>query len=114
MSGVGLGEDGADRGGDHLGVALGYLGQHVTQEMHAAPLPAGAEQHGGDGLLEAGVGIRDDQLQPGQPAGLQRAQKGGPERAVLAVADGEAEHLAPPVAAHAAADNPVAVDALDG
>jgi len=33
LGGVGLGEDGADRGGDHLGVALGHLGQHVAQEM---------------------------------------------------------------------------------
>jgi hypothetical protein len=32
LPGGGLGEDGADGGGDHLGGALGDLGQDVTQE----------------------------------------------------------------------------------
>jgi hypothetical protein len=30
---VGLGEDGADRCGDHLGVAFGDLGQHVGAQI---------------------------------------------------------------------------------
>jgi hypothetical protein len=44
--------------------------------------------------------IGDDQLHSSQPAGLQRAQKRRPEGAILAVADGEAEHLTAAVAAH--------------
>jgi hypothetical protein len=32
VGGVGLGEDGADSGRDHLGVAFGDLGQNVAQE----------------------------------------------------------------------------------
>jgi hypothetical protein len=35
-----LGDDGADRGGDHLGVALGHDREHVAHEMGTAPLPA--------------------------------------------------------------------------
>jgi hypothetical protein len=34
--GIGLGEDRADRGGDHLAVALGHPGEHVTHEVHPA------------------------------------------------------------------------------
>jgi hypothetical protein len=60
VGGVGLGEDGADRGGHHLGVAAGHLGEHIAQEMHPAPLPARPEHHCPDGLLEAGVGVGDD------------------------------------------------------
>jgi hypothetical protein len=33
MGGIGLGEDGADGGGDHLGRALGDLGEHVAEEV---------------------------------------------------------------------------------
>ena len=55
--------------------------------------------------LEPGVGVGDDQLHPAQPAGLERAQERGPERAVLAVADGEPEHLAPAVSPDAGGDH---------
>jgi hypothetical protein len=41
--------------------------------------------------LEAGMGIRDDQLHPGQSSSPQRAQERRPEGAVLAVADVQAE-----------------------
>jgi hypothetical protein len=53
-----------------------------------------------DRLAKAEVGIGDDQLHPSQPAGPQAAEKLGPERAVLAVADGEAEDLTAAVPAH--------------
>jgi hypothetical protein len=59
--------------------------------MHPTPLPRAAEQDRVDGLLEAGVGVRDDQLHPTEPARLERAEERSPERAVLAVADGEPE-----------------------
>ena len=45
------------------------------------------------------MGVGDDQLHPVQAAGLQRPQERGPERAVLGVADVEAEHLPVPVGA---------------
>jgi len=97
VSGIGLGEDRAGRRGHHLGVALRDLREDVAQEVHPAPLPGRAEQDCGDGLFEPGVGIGDDQLYPAEPTRLQRAQERGPERAVLAVADGEPEDLAPAV-----------------
>jgi hypothetical protein len=40
MLGAGLGENGADRCGDHLGRSLGHLGEHVAQEMDSASLPS--------------------------------------------------------------------------
>jgi hypothetical protein len=92
--GVGLGEDRADRGGDHLGVALGHDRQDVAHEVDPAALPAGADEHGRDGLLQAGVGVGDDQLHAAQAAGLQPAQERGPERPVLAVADVHSQDLA--------------------
>ena len=95
--GVGLGEDRADRGGDHLGRALGDRGQDVAQEVDPAPLPGRADHHRADRGLQPGVGVGDHQLRPGQAAGLQRAQERGPERAVLGVADIEAEDLTAPV-----------------
>jgi hypothetical protein len=51
------------------------------------------------------VWASDDQLHPAQPAGLERARERGPERAALAVADSESEHLAPPVGAHTSGDH---------
>ena len=55
--------------------------------------------------LEPGVGIGNDQLHPTQAARLERAQERCPERAVLAVPDGEPEHLAPPVGADPGGDH---------
>ena len=37
------------------------------------------------------MGVGDDQLHPGQPAGPERAQEGGPEGAVLAVTNVQTE-----------------------
>ncbi len=53
--GVWLGEDGADRGGDHLCGALGHLGEHVAQEVHSTPLPGGPDQHGVNGTAQSGM-----------------------------------------------------------
>ncbi len=41
--------------------------------------------------------VGDDQLDTVQSAGLEATQERGPERAVLAVTDVEAQHLAAPV-----------------
>ena len=51
-------------------------------------------------LAEPEMGVGDDQLHPGQAAGLERAQERGPKGTVLGVANGEAEDLAAAVAAH--------------
>jgi hypothetical protein len=73
--------------------------------MHPASLPGCAQQHGGDGLLEPGVSIGDDQLHPAQTSRLQAAEERGPERAVLRVADGESEHFAPAIGPDAGGDH---------
>lgn len=97
--GVGLGEDSADRRGDHLGRPFGDLGEHIAQEMHPASLPGGADQDGLDRAAQSGVGIGDDQLYSGQATAFQRAQKRRPKRAVLTVADLKASTSRRPSAA---------------
>ena len=44
---VGLGEDGLHHGADHRLVGLAHAGQQVALEMHAAALPAGAQNLAG-------------------------------------------------------------------
>ena len=73
--------------------------------MDPAALDGRAGHHRADSLAQAEVGVGDDQLHPSQPAGLQAAQEGGPEGAVLAVADGEAQDLAAAIPAHASGDH---------
>jgi len=68
--------------------------------MDPAALDGGAGRDRADGLTQAQVGVGDDQLHPGQSTGLQAAQERGPERAILAVTDGEPEDLASTVAAY--------------
>jgi hypothetical protein len=70
-----------------------------------AALPAGAGHDRGDGGLETGVGVGDDQLDAGEPAGLERAQERGPEGAVLAVADVQAQHLPTAISGHPGGDH---------
>jgi hypothetical protein len=50
----------------------------------AAALPAGAGEHGSDGLLQALVIIGDDQADAAQATGHEVAQEGGPAGTVLA------------------------------
>jgi hypothetical protein len=73
MGGIRLGEDGADGGGDHLSRSLGDLGQDVAKEVDSAGLHRRASHDSVDGLAQTEVGISDDQLHPGEPAGLQAA-----------------------------------------
>src|SRR4030095_1127517 len=65
----------------------------VSDEVDSAALPARALEHRRDGPLQALVGIADHQLDPGQAARNEGAQELVPERAVLARADVEPEHL---------------------
>ena len=68
-------------------------------------MPGGSDQDRGDRSLQAAVGVGDDQLHPGQAAGLQRAQERGPERPVLAVADVHAQDLTAAVSGHSDGDD---------
>jgi hypothetical protein len=61
--------------------------------MGPAPLPGGAVQHRRHRVLEALVGVGDHQLDPGQAASDQRAQKRRPGGAVLGRTDIQAQHL---------------------
>jgi hypothetical protein len=100
VGGIGLGEDGTDGGGDHLGRALGDLGEQIAEEVDPTALD-GRPGHGGlDGLAQAEVGVGDDQLHTLEPVGLERAQERGPEGAVLAVAHPKAEDFAAPITTH--------------
>jgi hypothetical protein len=81
------------------------LGEHVAQEVDPTALHGGTGHGGLDGLAQAQVSIGDDQLHPGQPAGLQAAEELGPEGTVLAVADVQAQPLPAAVAAHPGGDH---------
>jgi hypothetical protein len=100
MLGIRLSKARADGRGDHLGGALRNLGEHVSEEVDPAALDGGAGHGGLDRLSQAKVGVGDDQLHPGQPTGLQRAQERRPERPILAVAHAEAEHLPATITTH--------------
>jgi hypothetical protein len=100
VGGVGLGEDGADGRGHHLGRALGDLSQDISEEVDPAALDGRAGHDRLDGLAQARVGVGDHHLHPAQASRLERAQERRPERAVLAVTHGEAEDLAAAVPAH--------------
>lgn len=58
--GIGLGEDRAQSGGDHLLSQLGHGGQGVAHEVDSTALPTGADQELGHRLLEPEVGVRGD------------------------------------------------------
>jgi hypothetical protein len=81
------------------------LGEDAAEEMHAGALHSSAGHDRSHGLAESQVSVGDDELPPGQAAGLMRAQELGPEATVLGVANGEAEDLAAAVAAHPGRDD---------
>ena len=66
--------------------------ERVPEEVDGAALP-GRAQHLRDGLLEAFVGVRDDQLHPGEAAADQRAKELPPERLGLGRAHVQADDL---------------------
>src|SRR5512132_2902238 len=66
-AGVVLGEGGSDERRHHAPAALAGMGEPVAHEVHPAALPGGAE-HAGDRGLDALVRIRDDELDPDEPA----------------------------------------------
>src|SRR5690606_14340868 len=68
-------------------------------------LPGSADEHRGDGGLETEVVIADHELHPGETPGPESLQERGPERPVLAVADGHAQDLTVTSASHASGDH---------
>jgi hypothetical protein len=62
--------------------------------MDPTALPRRAGQDPTDGVLQAFVGVADDQLHPRQATALERAEECRPAGLVLAVADIDAEHFA--------------------
>ena len=79
LTGGRLGEDRAAGGGHHLGGASWHAGEDVSEELDPAALPAGTGHDRGDGPLEPGVGVGADQLPPGEPSCLKRAQERRPK-----------------------------------
>ena len=75
VAAVGLGEDRADGGRDHLGLGPRDTGQSVSQEVDPAALPRRPDEHLGDGRFEPQVVIGDHELHV--PRALGRA---GPSR----------------------------------
>jgi len=100
-----LGEAGADRGGDHLGRPSWHAGEHVAEELDAAALPAGPAMTAPMACLRPVWASETTSCTPGQAAGLQRAQERGPEGAVLAVTDVQAQQLPAAVGAHPGGDH---------
>jgi hypothetical protein len=68
------------------------------------PLPRAAE-HLGDGGLETGVGVGDDQLDTFQPASAERSQERPPERFGLGLTDVQTNDLPPSGLVHAVGDH---------
>ena len=64
------------------------MAERLAEEVDGAALP-GAAEHLGDRLLQALVGVGDDELHAGQAALDQRAQELAPERLRLGLADVE-------------------------
>jgi hypothetical protein len=83
---------------------LASVPQAITQEVDGAALP-GAAQDLGDRRLQAGVRIRDRELDADQAALDQAAQELGPKRLGLGLADVDREDLAPPGLMHAMRDH---------
>src|ERR1019366_7462375 len=81
---------------DDATLGLARIGQRIAHEVHPAALPGGA-QNLGDGALQPFMRVRDHQLHAAQATPRQAAQELHPERLGLTVADGQAEHFAPPV-----------------
>jgi hypothetical protein len=61
---VGLNDDGAEHGGDHVGVRLGHVCQQIPGDVHPASLVPGALEAAFAGGHETGVLVGDDQPHP--------------------------------------------------
>jgi len=73
------------------------LREHVAHEVHPAALPAGAGEHGGDGLLQPLVRVGDDQARALEPPGHPSAQERRPEALRLGRPDRQAQAWVVPI-----------------
>jgi hypothetical protein len=73
--------------------------------VHPAALDPGTEEDGLGRLGQPEVRVGDHQLHPAQATGFERAQKRGPERAILAVTHVHPKDFTVPIAAHPDRDN---------
>jgi hypothetical protein len=104
-----LGNDRADQRGDHrLGVPWD-LDQQVVHEMGAAPLPARAIEHTGDGVDQALVGVADDQPDPDRPRAT-RPRRNPVQLAPSSAAPSSRKDLAVPCSVDPGADQCGGVD----
>jgi hypothetical protein len=112
-------EDRADQRGQQPVLIAAGVPEAVSEEVHGAALPRRAEDLG-DGVLQALVGVGNDQLHADQAARDQGPEEIGPERLGLRGADVQADDLPPACLVdavgddHALALHPAAVaDLLD-
>ena len=103
-------KDAADDRRDHRLRALRHAREEVAGEVRAAALPGRASEDGGDGILEALMGIRDDQLHTGQPTRDERPQEAEPKGAILARAAVQSEYFALPLTVDRGGDDDGDVD----
>ena len=105
LGGIGLGEDRAHEGRDDRLGGLRDPGEQVAHGMRATPLPGGAVEDRGDGVLQPLVGVGDDERDPGQPACDETAQERRPAGPVLGAEDVDAEDLPVAIGVHAGRDD---------
>ncbi len=74
----------------HPLLVLAHVPERLAQEVHAAALP-GAAKHLRERLLQAGVGVGDDEFDAAQAALDERAQEAAPEGLRLRLADVEGD-----------------------
>ena len=74
-----------------------HIVERVAQEVHIAALPGRLGQDLADRLLEAGMIVADDKLDPGQPARLQSDKKIAPTRSALPVGQLDRQDLPPAI-----------------
>ncbi len=70
-----------------LAQCLGCRFEHIARQMRLAALPGGALKVALDGVDEAPMGIRDDEVHPSEAAALEPAQEARPARLRFTVAE---------------------------
>ena len=73
--------------------------------MHFAALPRRSREAFTDGFLQPLMGVGNDKLHAGQPAGLERAKERCPEGGVLGIADIDTQDLPAALSSNPSGDN---------
>ena len=98
------GEDGLQGGGRPIPMARRHLGEHVSHEVHHAPLVFRVRQHGVDGGDESRAAVSDHQSDASQTAFDHTADELLPAGGILPHALGDADDLAVTILADADGD----------